>query len=302
MDARLDFIIIGIQKSATTYLHNCLGNHPEVFMPKVETPCFLENHYDPDLNSLKGHIANSPSNVKVGIKRPDYMVEDGCAERIYKHFPDCKLIAVLRNPIDRAISAYFHLMSIGYFPVMEINKGFMKLLDGKLQQDYPSTSSILEYGVYSKSLYLYKKLFGNDKLLVLLHDDILENALKVVKKCYYFIKVDTNHNPSDVCSQRPRSSIYSYLRQRVLQFVNKQVHDFSPSKDTYWYKNNPTKLNIIFYKYANILDHKLLRFTCTNNKPLLSQEVFIELLRYYENDIHDTEIFLKRDLSRWKQH
>ena len=134
---QLDFAIIGVQKSATSFLQTCLREHPQIYMPRGETATFLADHYEPNLNSLKDDLSEKSENQKCGIKRPDLMAESGCAERIKKHFPNCNFITILRNPVERAYSAFFHLMSIGYIPVMKPQKGFTDLLNGRLEKKFP---------------------------------------------------------------------------------------------------------------------------------------------------------------------
>ena len=118
-----NFVIIGAQKSASTFLQVCLSEHPDVFMPPGETPFFESPDYEnSDISRLES-LFNNRSESKLGIKRPSYIGKPEVPKRIEYHLPDAKLIAVLRNPIDRAVSAYFHYINNGFIPCINLEKG-----------------------------------------------------------------------------------------------------------------------------------------------------------------------------------
>ncbi|MGH8658895.1 MAG: hypothetical protein ACREV4_10620 [Gammaproteobacteria bacterium] len=87
----------------------------------------------------------------IGFKRPSYLAKAECPERICRHLPSAKLIAVYRNPIERSVSAYFHYMRGGHIPVRAL-QGMADILDGRYEGVYPAGADIIEYGLYSKHL------------------------------------------------------------------------------------------------------------------------------------------------------
>lgn len=296
----LDFAIIGVQKSATSYLQKCLSEHPDVFMPEGETPTFLEEHYEPGLASLKQALSRKTKRQICGIKRPDLLTENGCAERIYKHFPACKLIVILRNPIERAYSAYFHLMSIGYIPVRKPEGGFRELLQGGYQKNHPKSETILSYGMYYASLKHYLKFYDSSNILIILHDDLKSDVHNLLKKAYSFVGVDTAFIPGHNIGTKPRASIYSLTRQRLQQMKNRQIYSFSSNGLSYAMKKDVTGLNWKLYGFLKKLDNKVLEPVVPNRKLLLSKGVIEGVQAYYRDDVDKLEDLIGRDLSSWK--
>lgn len=103
------FIILGAQKSGTTALFRYLAQHP-----KVVAPIRKEVHYF-SANYAKGrawYLAHFPRDrgdgATSGEGSPYYLYHPHCAERIRESFPDARLLVLLRNPIDRAMSQHGH--------------------------------------------------------------------------------------------------------------------------------------------------------------------------------------------------
>ena len=129
------FAIIGAQKSATTFIHRCLSDHPEVFMPSGEISYFEDPDYqESSFDEFLDLFADAKQNQLKGIKRPTYLHKPECPVRIKKIIPDVKLIVVLRNPIDRFISAYFHCIKFNFLPVIDYN--VPQKLDSELRWYY----------------------------------------------------------------------------------------------------------------------------------------------------------------------
>ena len=126
-----NFVIAGAQKSGTTYLQRCLQDHPDVFMPPDETAYFEDSdfHTVPWESFLK-EFEQAAGKKAIGIKRPDYMGRKGCARNLASKLPDAKIFFVLRNPVERAISAYFNFVGYSCLPVEPINTGLSNLIKG----------------------------------------------------------------------------------------------------------------------------------------------------------------------------
>ncbi len=152
------FVIVGGQKCGTTYLHLVLKQHPEIYCPKQEIPFFQKPDYNPKIIEQYFNNLNKNKSKIFGIKRPDYLGTVGIEKRIAKHIPDAKLIVVIRNPIDRLRSAYFHYIKTGFLPINELNKGIKLLLNGKLKKNYPRSNELIKYGHYYKHI---KRYFPN---------------------------------------------------------------------------------------------------------------------------------------------
>lgn len=180
---KIDFIGIGASRSGTTWISKCLSEHPQINFSKEKEVHF----FDSDTNYKKGieyyknyfEVAN---NKVTGEFTPNYFNDIKTAERIHKHFPNTKIIACLRNPINRAYSQFFYKRAKGQDESMT----FEDVLANQYKNYY------IKRGKYYDNLAPYYKFFREDKILVLKYEDIKNNEVDFMKKIYRFLEVDEN--------------------------------------------------------------------------------------------------------------
>src|SRR5690348_7876706 len=108
------FLIIGAQKSATRWLRYNLGLHPDVYAAETEIQFFNDGKRFNELGTdwYRAQFAPAGDATYVGEATPGYMFwrhrPAVVSDRIHSVVPDVRLIAILRNPIDRAHSAMLH--------------------------------------------------------------------------------------------------------------------------------------------------------------------------------------------------
>jgi hypothetical protein len=100
-----DFVIIGATKSATTWLSSNLSAHPRVFLPSPELHYF-SRHYDKGEEWYRSHFADARDGQLIGEKSASYLPDAQTPHRLHRLLPKARLIAQLRNPIERAYSDY----------------------------------------------------------------------------------------------------------------------------------------------------------------------------------------------------
>ena len=109
---QLDFILGGAQKSGTTSLHHLLSQHPAIQMPmgrEQETHFFdLDDHYSQGLDWLAGRLPPGAGTTHIGLTCPIYLYLDYVPQRIRQYFPNVKFLFILRDPVNRAYSSYWH--------------------------------------------------------------------------------------------------------------------------------------------------------------------------------------------------
>lgn len=293
-----NFVIIGAQKSASTFLQSCLSEHPDCFLPKGETPFFESPDYENSaLVDLEKHFENR-SEKCLGIKRPNYIGKPEVPKRILHHLPDAKLIAVLRNPIDRAISAYYHYINGGFIPPVDIEIGMHKLLsDSSFVERYKRSTEIIEFGFYYKYLNQYKAYLENNQLLVLLHDDILGEPLQCVQKTYKFLGIDDSFVPESLNS-RPQKVMYNLPRLKLLSLRNRFMYTYNKER-TRLFPKKMNKFEKIVVKIINKLDTVVLSNFLQNKKPKVSLKLKQKLYETYKDDIQLLENFICRKLDIW---
>src|SRR4029078_2877435 len=164
------FVIIGAQKSATRWLRLNLGLHPDVFTAGREIEFFNSERFrDLGTDWYREQFEGWDGETIVGEATPGYMFwrhrPAVVSERIEEALPDARLIATLRNPIDRAQSAMVHHIEGGSLPRDSVLVDLVK-------QTPPERDhlGIIAGGWYAASLEPYRERFG-DHLLILLHAD-----------------------------------------------------------------------------------------------------------------------------------
>jgi hypothetical protein len=107
-----DFLILGAQKAGTTALYAYLRWHPEITGPSFKEVSFFDRHYAKGERWYRAHMPVRRRSL-VGEASPSYLFHPLAPERVARLLPDARLIALLRNPVDRAFSHYQHEVALG---------------------------------------------------------------------------------------------------------------------------------------------------------------------------------------------
>ncbi|WP_457578412.1 sulfotransferase family protein [Ensifer adhaerens] len=161
----IDFLIIGATKSATTWLQQSLQQAPYVYMPDAELHFFSRNYQKGDAWYLD-QFERKPHTRVIGEKSNSYLESPEAPRRIQKALPRARLIAQLRNPVDRAYSDYCMLYRRG-----EVSKDISKYLDPR----QAGGGRFLLGGLYYRQLETYLDLFPAESLKILLYEHIRQN-------------------------------------------------------------------------------------------------------------------------------
>lgn len=172
--AKPNLIVIGAQKSGTTWLHNRLGRHPDVFMSETKELNYFqggeEEVEDARVQQYFRNFEKAGTHKIMGESSPNYFWAYDPQLPQRKNIPrniratlgeDLKLIAILRNPVARAISAYFHQCRMGRINVGET---LIDSLKRKL--------GIGTMGEYDKQLEVWSEFYGRENFLFLCFDDV----------------------------------------------------------------------------------------------------------------------------------
>jgi uncharacterized protein (TIGR03086 family) len=192
------FVIIGAQKSATRWLRSNLGQHPDVFTAPSEVHYFNYHQRvrDLGLDWYRSQFSGWSGEPIVGEATPGYMIwrhnPNAVAKRIKDALPDARLIAILRNPVDRAQSAMLHHIKRGRLPADS------RLLD-LVRRTPPERDwlCLVTAGWYSAILRPYRWYFG-DQLLVMLHDDVNDDPTAAYETAARHIGADTGFVPAGI--------------------------------------------------------------------------------------------------------
>jgi hypothetical protein len=161
----IDFIIIGAAKSATTWLQSQLQSDPAVYMPGPE-PHYFSREYSRGRDWYLSQFSEQASGKTVGEKSNSYLYAPEAAARLHRDLPHVKLIAQLRNPVERAYSEYCMLFRRG-----EVGADIESYLDPASGENV----RFLVAGKFASHLQTYIDLFGREPLLILLYDGVLDD-------------------------------------------------------------------------------------------------------------------------------
>ena len=180
------FLIIGAQKCGTTALVHSLRQHPEVFIPGLKEAHFFGTVDDPTASaaSYNAFFAAWGGEPHVGEATPNYLVLETAPAQISSYLPDVKLIVSLRNPVDRAYSAYWHAVREG-----ECRGSFAEAISQQSRRFALGErwAGIVQDGRYLRYLRAYDRWFGRDRIHTILHDDLVAEPQRVMDGVAAFI-------------------------------------------------------------------------------------------------------------------
>jgi hypothetical protein len=201
-----NFLIIGAQKSATSWLASALGEHPDVFVSDLGDH-FFDTHFDRGVDWYETQFQGWSGQKAIGEKWPGYLSHPDAPSRIRQTLgPDVRLIASLRHPVDRAYSAYWHAMDHGRIsPQTEFKQAFRE------------HHRLAPIGRYGAQVSRFLEHFPRESLHLLLYDQIRGSPDEALRSCFTFIGVEPVL-PAVKLSKRANPSVgLSVFHNQVLQ-------------------------------------------------------------------------------------
>lgn len=176
-----DFLVIGAQRAGTTWLDIMLRSHGEIRMARNRKEVhFFDEHYDKGVDWYRSFFepADGESAAsRVGETTPHYLYDPRVPERVAELLPDCRLVAILRNPIDRAYSQYGHNVKSKGWTI-----GFEEAIEREPQ--------LLDRGRYMDQLQRFLRLFRRDQLLVCIFEESTSEPGAAARDLGVFLEVD----------------------------------------------------------------------------------------------------------------
>ena len=298
---RPNFIIIGAGRAGTTSLYHYLRQDPKIFMSSIKETNFFafqegvgdaEAEIRPPTGDLfpirrmddyLALFAEAGDAVAVGEASPLYMYAPGTAERMKDALPEARIIAVLRNPVDRAYSSHLKYVRDGVE---------QRTLSEAIRDEQSSVNPKSLYGPYNylragyhaRNLAPYFESFPRDRIAVILFEDFARDTKTTLRQILGFLEVGTAFVPD--CSAKHNSS--GIPRSPYAH------HLLSNSKLAKWAKNrfaasgkSPLISLAVKLQNANLM------------KPGLSPSLRDELTSLYRDDVTALQSIIGRDLTHW---
>lgn len=289
----IDFIGIGAAKCGTTWVAQCLEEHPDILFSseinRKELSFFNSNtnwQKEPgrDLSTwdkgIEWYFKQFPKQEEGKIRGEftvSYLIDELARKRIKEILPNIKLIVVLRDPVDMVQSLYY----FGAASALAEKRG---TIEDEIQEGH-----ITKFGFYYKYLKPYYDDFGEKNIHVTLYDEIKSDPKKAIQDIYKFLNVKADFVPPSLEVKineafKPRFEFLRAIVRDTIKLLNK------------------TNKKLYFYVLDNALLLKL--YTILNKKPYkypkMSNEIRESLRNYYLEDILLLENLIKKDLSNWK--
>jgi hypothetical protein len=210
MGDTLDFLVIGAQRAGTTSLWRHLQSHPEIYVPpSKEAPFF--SHDEPFHRGLQWYLgeffADADPGQRWGTVSPHYMMGSPDADvpevarRIHTTVPKAKLIAILRDPIERAQSHHRMVVHRGR-EERAFDEAAREMLKPDLlrraREEPPLVQPYLVQGEYGRILSTYLDVFPRDQLHVLMTSDLDEAPMETMRAIFRFLGADEDHRAPDL--------------------------------------------------------------------------------------------------------
>ena len=199
------FFIVGAQRSGTTYLYHLLDHHPAIEMAKPVRPepkFFLRS--DLDQLTREDYLSTyfSEKTPIRGEKSTSYIESEYAARALSQWFPESKIIFLLRNPIDRAISNY-KFSCHHNVETLPMHDAFMQEEARRENYDHTrfSTSpyAYLKRGLYVNYIRQYERYFPRKNLIIYLFEELADNT-SALQSLYAALEVDETFIPPDISS------------------------------------------------------------------------------------------------------
>jgi hypothetical protein len=201
MDGDLpNFLGLGVQKGGTTSLQKLLEQHPGAFLPPAKEVHYFSLHYARGAAWYRQQFALAGAGKCHGEITPYYLFHPEAAGRIKALLPQARLVVLLRDPVDRALSQYFHSRRLGLEPLglEEALAAETERLAGAQAQLAAAEGrhrshqehSYLSRSRYGEQLQRFEDRFAAEQLLVLRSEDLFTKPQGVWSRLLTFLDLE----------------------------------------------------------------------------------------------------------------
>jgi len=172
-----NFIFIGPSKTGSTWIFRLLKSHPQICVPKAKDIYFFDKFYHKGLNWYLKQFSECSNEKIVGELSHDYFSSTIAIKRIYRDFPEVKIICCLRNPFERSMSSADFIKRNG------LAKGSI----ADISQKYPE---VINESLYYRHLSYILNVFPKDNILILMFDVLKRNPEAFAKNIFKFLNIE----------------------------------------------------------------------------------------------------------------
>ena len=268
----VDFIGIGMSKCGTTWLWQCLHEHPEICCGEPKEIHFFDKHYAEGFAWYAACFAACPEGAIVrGEYTPNYLDNRAAMERLLAAYPDAQLIVAVRDPLERLRSVWrFH-----YGRGLHEERSFEGFLNEHCSREQ------WERGRYGEHLEWLLTQVSREQVHVIFYADILEHPAWVVRQLYAFLGVDPSVQPPVLNRRRNASK----ARRPRVRGINPLLHRIERAA-----RNVPGVCSVLRLLGAGHLARSMRRQNTTTAATdeldsMLSTRIHEQVREYYLDDV-----------------
>ncbi len=251
-----DFLLIGTQRGGTTALYHYLQTHPCITPATTTDTHFFEKKFNKGLRWYRGHFPTSIERyarqhlrrqaLLTGEASSSYLFYPHAPKRVAQIIPHVKLIVLLRNPVDRAYSQYFHAIELGHESLSfaeaiegeeeRTNQERTKILqDEQYYSDTYTHRSYLSRGKYVEQLQPWMSLFPREQFLILKSEEFYADPVTAFKRVAAFLQLPETEPQlrKQAYKQYSHNTYFTTmdpaLRERLIEYFkphNARLYDF----------------------------------------------------------------------------
>ncbi|MDY6804026.1 MAG: tetratricopeptide repeat protein [Cyanobacteriota bacterium] len=228
-----NFLIIGSGKGGTTSLYSYMTEHPQIIGSLKKEIHFWSKHFDKGMDWYLAHFPLIPDgkNFLTGEATPTYLNSLERPRELFNRFPKVKAIAILRNPVDRAISYYHHQVRLNR-ETRSLEEAITAQFD-KLKENnnfWEGKSFYISSGVYVKFLKKWMSIFPREQFLILKSEDFYVEPAATMKEVFSFLELpDYQLKHYKKFNSGSYSNLSESLRRKLSDFFrpyNQELEDY----------------------------------------------------------------------------
>ncbi len=269
---------VGGLRCATTWISQCLREHPNICMAPTKELHYFSQRYDRGIDWYLSNFKNCKNGMIKGEFSTSYLYSDNAAKRIYNFCPNVKIIVSLRNPIERMISHYKYFVRYNYINI-----------DLPIKEAIKVKQVLLDWSLYYKYLKPFYEYFGNENVLIYFVEDIKDDPQKFTRVLYSRIGVSSDFVPSVV---------KKYVSKGIVPKIG-GLENFR--KRFFYYLIDHNRVDFINLLRCSRIPELYRRL---NNKskqePILSKGLRSDLISYFGEDIDKLKLLTGCSLKQWE--
>lgn len=292
---KCDFIGIGVQKGASTWVFDVLQDHPEVSMsfPKELDFFSLDENFQKGEDWYHSFFdqQGSGDQKKLGEISPSYFHSEDAPKRVHKYNPKMKIIVTLRDPVERAYSNHLHVIRRDISNYGDVkDKTFESALQ-KFTEMSGGNPQYLNQSRYYTHLKKWYDLFSKENIIVLIKEDIEKDPSKEASRLYDFLEIDGRHESMSLNKRSNVSYAVKYqFFENMLRGASQMAINLGLRKFVRAVKASPL-VQKLREKNATHLSDEI---------PKMKEETKIMLMDEFSEEVINLSKLLELDSLPWK--